>query len=95
MSNECRGRDCLTGRNKINYMADGAIPPVFVERRKKWSFFMLGDGSWVWRVLHPDGTEASSPVSFPTVDECTADAALRGYVSRGPEQERRRQSDPS
>ena len=61
-----------------------------VERRKKWSFFVLADGTWVWRVLYPDGTERSSSRSFSALNECTADATEYGYVSRKPEEERRK-----
>ena len=61
-----------------------------VERRKKWSFFIIADGSWVWRVLHPDLTDACSERSFPTVGECMLDAERFGYVRRRPEDERRR-----
>jgi hypothetical protein len=61
-----------------------------MERRRKWSFFIVGDGGWVWRVLHPDGTEASSERAFPTLQECTADATQHGYVVWKPEEERRR-----
>ena len=50
----------------------------------------MGDGAWVWRVLHPDGTEASSDRSFATLQECTADATRHGYVVVKPEEERRR-----
>jgi hypothetical protein len=64
-----------------------------IERRKKWSFFILGDGSWVWRVLHPDGTEQSAERGFATVSECTADAAKYGYIAWKPEAERRRSAD--
>jgi hypothetical protein len=73
---------------------DNAAPAApFVERRKRWSFFMLADGSWVWRVLHPDGSDAHSSVSFPTADECTANASRHGYVARRPEEERRRRAE--
>jgi hypothetical protein len=50
----------------------------------------VGDGAWVWRVLHPDGTEASSERPFATLQECTADATRHGYVVVKPEEERRR-----
>lgn len=52
-----------------------------LERRQKWSFYIIGDGSWVWRVLQPDGTEASAGRKFPTLNQCTVDAALYGYVA--------------
>lgn len=50
----------------------------------------MSDGGWVWRVLHPDGTEASAERSFPTLQECTADATQHGYVVWKAEEERRR-----
>jgi hypothetical protein len=62
------------------------------ERRKIWSFFVIGDGSWVWRVLYPDATEACADKSFPTFDECKADAETHGYVPIGAAAERRRTS---
>ena len=74
-------------------MAEDTSPapkPAFVERRQKWSFFVLADGSWVWRVLYPDGTDRSAEVGFRTLDECTADAARHGYVRWPAERERRR-----
>jgi hypothetical protein len=61
----------------------------FLERRRKWSFFTLADESWVWRVVHPDGTERTSDASFRTLDECTADAARDGYVPYSPQRDRR------
>jgi hypothetical protein len=61
-----------------------------MERRRNWSFFIVGDRAWVWRVLYPDGTEASSERSFPTLQECTVDATRHGYVVWKPEEERRR-----
>jgi hypothetical protein len=61
-----------------------------VERRNKWSFFIRADGSWVWRVLHPDLTEACSERSFATVEDCMLDAEQFGYKRWPPENERRR-----
>lgn len=61
-----------------------------MERRRKWSFYIVGDGSWVWRVLYPDGTEKCSERMFPSLQECTADAQRHGYVVVKPEDERRR-----
>ncbi len=53
-------------------------------------FLIIADGPWVWRVLHPDLTEACSERSFPTVGECMLDAERLGYVRLPPEDERRR-----
>jgi hypothetical protein len=61
-----------------------------LERRRKWSFFIVAEGAWVWRVLYPDGTEACSDRSFATLQDCTADATQHGYVVVKPEDERRR-----
>jgi hypothetical protein len=62
---------------------------MFVERRKSWSFYIVGDG-WVWRVLYPDGTVRTADRAFPTLEACQADAANWGYVAWKPENERRR-----
>jgi hypothetical protein len=60
-----------------------------MERRRSWSFFILGEGAWVWRVLNPDGTEACSDRTFKTLQECTSDAARHGYVAYKSDEERR------
>ena len=62
-----------------------------MERRKKWSFFIVRGNLWVWRVLFPDGTETCAEQAFRTLKECTDDAVRHGYVVIRPEQERRRQ----
>jgi hypothetical protein len=62
---------------------------MFVERRRKWSFFILPAG-WVWRVLYPNGTEACSDRAFRTLEECQTDATQHGYVIWDPARERRR-----
>ena len=59
------------------------------ERRKRWSFFTRDDGSWLWRVLHGDGREASSTRAFDNIKDCIADAKMHGYVVWEPSQERR------
>lgn len=64
-----------------------------LERRKQWSFLLGDDGQWVWRVVNPDGTEASSDGTFDTLKACTEDAGLNGYVVWKPETERRRERD--
>lgn len=54
---------------------------------------MLGeDGSWLWRVVNADDTEAASERSFATLKECTEDATRNGYVAWKSEEERRRES---
>jgi hypothetical protein len=60
------------------------------ERRKWWSFYILSDGRWAWRVLHPDLTEACSDCAFPTFAECSADAQRYGYVPVSAANERRK-----
>jgi hypothetical protein len=60
------------------------------ERRRLWSFYQLGDGKWVWRVLYPDCTDATAEVSFNTFEECKSDAQKRGYVGVSAADERRR-----
>jgi hypothetical protein len=61
-----------------------------LERRKQWSFLMGDDGKWLWRVVDPDGEEASSSQSFATLKECTEDATRNGYVVWKSDDERRR-----
>ena len=61
-----------------------------LERRKQWNFLLGDDGSWAWRVVNPDDTEAASERSFATLRECTEDAARNGYVAWKSEEERRR-----
>jgi hypothetical protein len=65
---------------------DGGAP----ERRKQWSFAIRDDGSWAWKVVNPDGSEADSERTFKTLKECTEDAARNGYVVWKTEEERRR-----
>lgn len=60
------------------------------ERRKQWNFLLGDDGSWLWRVVNPDGTEEASDRNFATLRECTEDAARHGYVVWRSEEERRR-----
>ena len=62
------------------------------ERRKKWSFYILADGRWVWRVLHPDLSEACASSSFDNFDECSTDALRHGYVPVSAAHERRRRT---
>lgn len=62
-----------------------------MERRSNWSFSVTEDGSWLWRVAHPDGTEAVSERTFRTLKDCTSDAATHGYVAWKTEEERRRE----
>jgi hypothetical protein len=64
------------------------------ERRKRWSFFTREDGSWLWRVLHGDGNEASSTRAFDNVKDCIADAKAHGYVVWEPAEERRISANP-
>ncbi|MGZ5094300.1 MAG: hypothetical protein ACXWCY_13875 [Burkholderiales bacterium] len=59
------------------------------ERRRRWSFYTREDGSWLWRVLHGDGNEASSQRSFDNIKDCIADAKMHGYVVWEPSSERR------
>ena len=61
-----------------------------MERRKQWSFLLGDDGSWVWKVVNPDGTEEASQGGFATLKECTEDATRNGYVAWKTEEERRR-----
>ena len=61
-----------------------------MERRSNWSFSLTQDGSWLWRVKHPDGTEAVSESTFRTLKDCTSDATKHGYVAWKTEEERRR-----
>jgi hypothetical protein len=63
-----------------------------LERRKQWNFMLGEDGSWLWRVVNTDGTEAVSERSFTTLKDCTEDATRNGYVVWKSEQERRRES---
>ena len=62
------------------------------ERRTQWNFMMGDDGSWYWKVVRPDGTEARSEKSFATLKDCTADATRNGYVVWKSEEERRREA---
>ena len=62
-----------------------------LERRKQWNFLLEDDGSWLWKVVNPDGTEASAQQPFKTLKECTEDATRNGYVVWKSEQERRRE----
>jgi len=61
------------------------------ERRTQWNFLIGDDGSWHWKAVRPDGTESASQRTFPTLKECTADAAQNGYVVWKSEDERRRE----
>ncbi|HYC48137.1 MAG TPA: hypothetical protein VED01_21910 [Burkholderiales bacterium] len=63
-----------------------------MERRRQWNFLLGDDGSWMWRVFDPAGTEERSEKSFATLKECTEDAARNGYVAWRTEEERRRKS---
>jgi hypothetical protein len=65
------------------------MSPPRLTRRKQWSFYILPDGHWVWRVLHPDLTEACSACGFPNFAECSADAQRLGYVPVSAAEERR------
>ena len=53
-----------------------------LERRKQWNFLLGEDGSWLWRVVNPDDTEAASQRSFATLKECTEDAARNDELVR-------------
>ena len=61
-----------------------------MERRRQWNFTLGKRGSWSWRVVNPDGSEAASELPFATLKECTEDATRNGYVVWKSEQERRR-----
>jgi hypothetical protein len=61
-----------------------------LERRKQWNFLLDSD-TWLWRVVNPDGSEASSERGFKTLKECTEDATRNGYVVWKSEEERRRE----
>ena len=58
------------------------------EKRTKWKFATDDDGTWLWSAMHPDGDEAESTRTFPTLSDCIADATRHGYVIWG-ERERR------
>jgi hypothetical protein len=60
------------------------------ERRAQWNFLIGDGGTWLWRVVEPDGTEKKSEKNFATLKECTEDAARNGYVVWRTEEERRR-----
>jgi hypothetical protein len=59
------------------------------EKRRNWSFVVMDDGSWVWRVTDMQGVTQSAG-TFATLKDCTADAMLNGYVAWRSEDERRR-----
>ncbi len=61
-----------------------------MERRKQWTFMVADDESWLWRVVNPDGSEASSERTFKTLQECSADAIRNGYIAWMAPEERRR-----
>ena len=61
-----------------------------LERRQQWNFLLESD-MWLWRVVNPDGSEASSGRGFKTLKECTEDATRNGYVVWKSEEERRRE----
>lgn len=63
------------------------------ERRNLWSFFITGDGLWVWRVCYPDGSEACAENSFSTFAACKVDAQGHGYIAVSAAAERRRAPD--
>ena len=50
------------------------------ERRNHWNFYTGDDGLWLWRVVPPEGREAKSEHSFPTLSECIMDAKRSGFV---------------
>ena len=95
-----RGNSNSSARIASTYAVQPNLPPSFeeesytspprAERRKQWSFYILADGRWVWRVLHPDSTEACSAWSFPNFAECSADAQRLGYVAVSAADERRK-----
>ncbi len=60
-----------------------------MDKRSQWKFD-ISPGGWDWSVVHPDGSTEASSASWPTLKECVADAAARGYTAWKPEEERRR-----
>ena len=60
----------------------------FTERRSSWSFTVTS-GKWVWSVVRPDKSEASSDSAFDSLTECIGDAMRFGYVPLKPAVERR------
>jgi hypothetical protein len=62
------------------------------ERRTQWNFLIGDDGAWLWKAVTPDGKQLASERSFPTLKDCTADAARNGYVVWKTEEERRREA---
>ena len=61
-----------------------------IEQRTHWRFIDTGRGTWKWKAMRPDGTDAESNEEFSTLGACTADAAAHGYVVWKSEDERRR-----
>jgi hypothetical protein len=52
-----------------------------MEGRANWKFATRGDGEWRWSAAEPDGSEATSPCAFGSVEDCMADAARHGYAN--------------
>jgi hypothetical protein len=55
-----------------------------MEQRGKWRFATRGDGEWRW-TTEAEGAEAAvSACTFPSVEDCMADAAQHGYANYVP-----------
>lgn len=50
------------------------------EKRDNWQFLVDAEGrSWSWERSRPDGAVERSGRSFGSLQECAADASIRGY----------------